>query len=340
MSTAVRSRSPFPTPANPAATAPRLYTLTDLGTHLDGMPLLPVALNERGEICVVTAGAHPNSVIRGFCVSGALRIPAGTATGHSPVTCLSNRGLLGGTVGQAPDALRAWSSHFGAFGERLWPDSASVVRGVNALGQVVGNVRFDAGEFALSRAFVFGPAGPARYLTPPQGGTTFATGLNDDGAVVFNAAPLGAPPGDTRAWCLRDECYDLIGGLGGGRIWAAAITPAGRVVGHATTENGETHAFLWEDGATRDLSALPGTMSQALAANDQRIVVGRAVDAHQGPRAFRWTPETGLTLLEEHVAAPHGWVLHEAVGINFDGTIVGTGTLHGQPRGFRLRPAR
>jgi hypothetical protein len=80
-------------------------------------------------------------------------------------------------------------------------------------------------------------------------------------------------------------------------------------------------------------------MSHALAANDARTVVGRVVDAEAGPRAFRWTPDAGMIALEEIVAAPPGWVLREAVGINREGVIVGVGDRDGLPRGFLLRPA-
>jgi probable HAF family extracellular repeat protein len=343
MMTAVRSpvdsRSPFAVAEEPSASARPLYVLSDLGLHTDGAPLLPVALNAEGEICAYAASPHPPGVIRGFCLTGALRVPAGVAFGQVPATCLSSNGFTAGAVGTAPKALRAWASHVGAFGESLWPDSVSVARGVNASGQIVGNVWFDAGEFSLSRAFVIPEVGPAKLLTPPQGGTTIATALNDAGDIAFNAAPLGAPAGETRAWCLRDHCYIAIASLGGGRAWANAITPGGRVVGHSITGDGQTHAFLWDEGSTLDLGSLPGATSEALAANDHGVVVGRFSDATAGRRALRWTMDTGLRLLEESVAAPHGWVLHEAIAINRHNWIVGIGSLHGQPRGFLLKPA-
>lgn len=335
-----RSYPPFPAPASPPTlpSTPHRYTVIDLGTHLDGTPLLPHALNDAGDVIASAAAAQPAGIVRGFHLNGTLRIPAGIAFGHAPALALSNTGLLAGATGTAPKALRAWASHVGIFGDQLWPESVSTARGINAAGQVVGNVLFDAGDVALSRAFVFSPPTHARLLTPPQGGTTFATAINDAGDVVFNAAPLGAAPGETRAWCLHEQHYIAITSLGGGRAWATAITPGGRVVGHSLTESGETHAFLWEDGVTLDLGSLGSAMSQALAANDQRIVVGRVVDAHAGTRAFRWSPDAGLVLLDELVERRGEWTLQEALAINRDGTIAGKGTLHGRPRGFLLRP--
>jgi probable HAF family extracellular repeat protein len=337
-----RSYPPFPALASedfaPRAVAASRYHLTDLGVHLDGSPLLPVALSDTGDICVSVTSSQPAGIVRGFRVSGSARIPCGVAFGHAPALALSRNGHIAGVSGTAPKALRAWASHAGIFGDQLWPGSVSVARGINSSGQVIGNVLFDTGDVALSRAFVFNFPGYARLLTPPQGGTTFATGINDAGDIVFNAAPLGADPGETRAWCLHEQHYIAIASLGGGRAWATAITPGGRVVGHSLTETNETHAFLWEDGVTHDLGTLGGAMSQALAANDQRSVVGRIVDAHAGTRAFRWSPDAGLVPLDELVGNLDGWSLHEANGINRDGMIVGLGTYHGQRRGFLLRP--
>ncbi len=339
MITAVRSAPPFATvTAFPAPPAPTRYRLTDLGTHLDGAPLLPVALNDDGEICVAAASRYPSGIVRGFCLTGSQRVPAGVAFGQSPVAALGSGGLLAGATGTAPRAIRAWASHIGNFGERLWPDSASQARGINGAGQIVGNVWFDAGETALSRAFFVSSRSPARMLTPPEGGTTVATAINDPGDVALNSSPLGAPAGATQAWLFRDGAYFAIAGLGGGRAWATALTPEGRVVGHSATDTGATHGFLWEDGRTIDLGTLPGCATEMLAANDHRIAVGRAHDALRGARAVRWSHDVGLVPLADLVADLHGWQLEEAVGINRRGEIVGRGLCHGQPRGFLLHP--
>lgn len=338
MRSAVSSLHPFPSAAVPAA--PSLYVLHDLGTYTDGSPFLPVALSDGGDIAVSAAGAQPAGIVRGFLLTARGTVePAGIAFGHPPVTCLASNGLVAGTSGTAPRALLAWSSDLGIFGEDFWPGSVSVARGINAAGHVVGNVLFDAGDFSLSRAFVLTGRGQARLVTPPEGGTTFAVGINDAGTVVFNAAPLGAPPGRTRAWCLHHGDYEPVPGLGGDRAWATAVTPAGRIAGHSVTADGATRAFLHEHGATLDLGTLGGGMSLALAANDRCTVVGCVRDPGRGSRAFRWTPETGCTALDELVVAPAGWSLEEAVGIGRDGTIVGRALRHGEPRGFVLRPA-
>jgi probable HAF family extracellular repeat protein len=340
MSAVLRPRSypPFPVADLPAAPAPRAYTISALGLHLDGSPLLPVALNDAGDIAVCTPGHAPSDAMRGFFLTGMLRVPAGVATGHQPVMCVSSSGLTAGASGAGPRELRAWASHVGVFGDDLWPDSISVARGINAQGLVVGNVLFDAGDFTLSRAFVLTPPGFAKFLVPPQGGTTFVTGINDAGDVIFNATPLGSAPEETHAWCLHQNSYIAITSLGGGRSWASAITPSGLIVGHALDEDGAIRAFLWADGETRDLGTYADCASEALGAHDQRTVVGRVIARDGGRRAFRWTPEDRLTLLEDLVDGRQGWELQEALSVNAAGRIVGTGRLHGQTRGFMLTP--
>ncbi len=333
-----RSYPPFPVADRSSPPAPRAYTISALGLHLDGAPLIPVALNDHGDLAVCTHSPGPDDPSRGFFLTGMLRVPAGVATGHPPVTCVSANGLTAGASGTGPRELRAWASHVGVFGDEIWPDSISVARGINSAGFVVGNVLFDAGEFTLSRAFVLTPPGVAKFLVPPQGGTTFATGLNEAGDVIFNATPLGASPDETHAWCLHDHSYIPITSLGGGRSWASAITSKGLIVGHALNEDGATRAFLWADGESTDLGTQGTDASEALGANDHRTVVGRLTTSAGVRRAFRWTPEDRFTLLQDLIDGIEGWQLQEAISVNATGRIVGTGLLHGEPRGFLLTP--
>lgn len=334
LSPAVRHQNPD---TGRGARVPR-YVLADLGCHLDGSPLLPVAINDRGEIAACAAGAHPAGIFRGFHLAGRLYVPTGVAFGAPPVAALSANGLLAGAAGTAPRALGAWASHLDLFGEKLWPGCTSFARAVNARGDVAGDVHFEAGDLVLSRAFLLAGHGKIRLLTPPQGGTTSVAALNDAGDLAFNATPLGADPRTSRAWLLLQQTYVPIPGLGGGSAWARALTPAGRVVGRAETVDGSQHAFLWEDGVTHDLGAPVRGLSEALAANDRGVVVGRMIDALGEARACRWTRETGLLALADVTLRPAGWSLQEAVGINAAGEIVGTGTWFGRPRGFRLQP--
>jgi hypothetical protein len=157
-------------------------------------------------------------VSRGFCLTGTLRVPASQATGHAPLTCLSANSLTAGATGSGPREPRAWAAHVGGFGERCWPDPASIARGINSHGLVVGKVLFDAGEFTLSRAFYLAPGSPAKFLVPPQGGTTFVTGVNEAGEIVFNATPLGAAPDQSPvlALCSASVLLSIAAACGSG----------------------------------------------------------------------------------------------------------------------------
>lgn len=324
--------------ATDPGSAPQLYRLSDLGTDEDGSPLLPIAINDHGDICVSVASRRPAGIVRAFSLTASARAACGIAFGESPVTCMSNRGHTAGVSGTSPKALQAWASHLGSFGDRFWPDAPSAVRGINASGHITGNVMFDVGEFMFSRAFVYGERGIADFVAPPGGGTTFATGINDAGDVVFNASAIGDTGGEAQAWLLRDGTYHEIRGLGGRRTWASAVAPSGAVTGYSLTSDGDTHAFLWEAGAVTDLGTVGHAMSQALSANRRRVVVGRLISADAPTTAFIWTPELGMSALTDHVELPAWWKLREAVGVNRDGLIIGTGTCDGQPRGFVLRP--
>lgn len=333
----VRSYFPFSIASRVAKPAPA-FTFSDLGTHPDGTALLPVALNDAGDVYATARDPRCASQVRGYRVRDGDQEPLGIACGQSPVIGLGLDGRAVGARGVEARALRAWASHLGTFGERLWPGAISFARGINARGQIVGNVLFDAGEFLLSRGYLLEAAGQSKFLLPPHGGTTVAKAINDAGDVALNATPLGASLDETRAWCLRGNCYCSIPCLGGRRSSANALTPAGRIAGWSLTATGVRHAFLWENGHTTDLAAGNSCNSEALAANDARTVVGRILAPDGTPRAFRWTAATGLRPLDEQVELPRGWRLREAVAINRHGVIAGAGIRRGKLRGFLLTP--
>lgn len=325
-------------PSTPAA--PRAYTIQDLGHHLDGSALLPVALDDHGHLAAVTVATRDLSGPRhqGLCLHGYLRTPSQQAIGLDPITCVARNGFTGGAAGETADLYHAWCTPRGVFGATFWPDYPSITHGINARGHTVGEVRMQAEGHTFSRAFFLGDTAEPRLLTPPRGGTTVATAINDAGDILLNSIPFGATAADSRAWCLQAGRYSALPGLDGSGWAANALTPYTRAAGWALTAGGEKHACLWDENGITDLGSLPVHSSEALALNDHRTVVGRVADPQGNRRAFRWTPDDGLALLDHLLVTPQGWQLLEAVAVNSLGQIAVRGRLHGQPRGALLHP--
>ena len=165
-----------------------------------------------------------------------------------------------------------------------------------------------------------------RYLeTPPGFRFSRAVGINDGGQIVGVAQTGGYDRGALEAravlWTAAGKTRDL-GTLGGRYSHAYAVNDRGQVVGKADVSADEaprTHAFLWEQGAMRDLGVLPGGRnSLAHAVNDRGQVVGVS-DSADAPRAFVW--EAGVM---RDLGALPGGAASQAYAINNAGQIVGS----------------
>jgi hypothetical protein len=334
---AATSNPPFP---DTPATFTERYRLTDLG-QVNGLPLLPVALNDRGQVAVY--GQPPEAQMRGTIVRGFLRdggrlLEHAAALGGVPVAGLSANGLLCGQQRTGGGPLRAWALHLGDLGAAHWPDCESSAIAVNARGQVAGHVTMRTEGSVRRQAFLSDQRGGILPISVPRGGSTIAAAMNDAGAVLLNSSGGGFEI-RSQAWLWRDGHCTLIPGLPGGGTWGEAVTPEGRVAGRLRTSAGHSRAFLHEHGRTHDLNHNPACESEALAANDQRVVVGRMMDAAGRRQAFRWTPADGMRALAELVPEADGWEFLRAVAVNAAGQIAGRGLWQGTPRGFLLTPA-
>lgn len=210
----------------------------------------------------------------------------------------------------------------------------------------------------------------------PCWGTSVATGIADDGAVVGH---LTCPDEAKQAFVYRGGVVTLQPALGGTASAAYAVNGAGQVVGQAETADGALRAALWQAGTVRDLGTLGGAASEARALNKQGQVVGTAQDAagvwlpfiHDGESmqalpACRQSPtqplgvnkkgtvvgsfgKVGEAFVIQHGrcrrladlldASGEGWTrLSAANGINDAGQIVGAGVFEGQTRAFIATP--
>ncbi len=132
--------------------------------------------------------------------------------------------------------------------------------------------------------------------------------------------------------------------LGGNGSEARGVNNQGQIVGMAALTAGTAHAFLWADGAVKDLGDLgsgeTAVFSLALDVNDAGQVVGLSQVAPSSSfEAFLW--EDGVMRnLNDLIPAGSGWTLTQAEAINNGGQIVGQGiSPTGQKRGFVLSPA-
>ncbi len=164
------------------------------------------------------------------------------------------------------------------------------------------------------------------------GGVTANAINNRCDATGFARGPGGL---GSLAHLYRDGVGQTIGSLGGEISEGRAINAAGEVVGYSSLnpEDSTTHAFHYVNGRMQDLGSLGGA-SQAWDINDTGQIVGYSRTAENALHATFWTQGRIYDL--NRLAAP-GWTLHNALGINRYGQIVGVGSHEGaEAEGFLL----
>lgn len=120
------------------------------------------------------------------------------------------------------------------------------------------------------------------------------------------------------------ELLDL-GTLGGEFSIAVDINDAGEIVGNAQTATGQSRAFLYSEGALRELP-IPGETSSANAINRHGQVVGVTSSLAAPAQADAYLYQDGhVALLKDFIADSHCWSRLDARDINDHGDIVGIG---------------
>lgn len=121
-----------------------------------------------------------------------------------------------------------------------------------------------------------------------------------------------------RKLSLQTYIVTNLGAMIGKNASAYAINDQGQIVGEAQMPNGQSHAFLWEQGHMLDLGTLGGTSSQANALNAADEVVGAADTQNQDWHAFRYAQGK-----IEDIGMANA-TTSEAYAINDTGQIAGT----------------
>jgi len=288
-------------------------------------------------------------------------VDLGTLGGpESHAAALSNSGIVAGCADTA-SGVHAFVYRDGTMRDLGTatdpPSGASCALAVNDAGVVAG--RSGSGEVVVWNATSVAHLGI-------QGDVG---GINDAQTVVGSYAQGGT----THAFMYRGGALvDLSDPAAPGAASAAkAINARGQVAG---TSNG--HAFLYDNGARRDLGTLGGGASSGAGIDDRGAVVGMSFDASSQPRAFifdgamralagapsysgavainnrgqvigsgegvyGWLVDNGRYIQLSKLAAvtSRGWSHLEPTGINDRGWIAGTGTdASGNLRAFLLVP--
>jgi probable HAF family extracellular repeat protein len=303
----------------PSAALAQQYTVTDLGTLVDGRNSSAWAINALGQVVgstIVHDHAHPFLWTDGRLQD--LGILPGTS--ECRAVAINDRGQV---VGPCTGRGFLWTADSGM--TPLPIPTPNYPLGINGQGDIVGIFGNPPHAF-LYRNGRFDDLGP---------GQAFA--INDQDQIV------GVDEHSARLWDdlgthdLDDE---------GGWTAAYAISASGVIAGSstrgATTNAVPSHAVLWTPYGISDLGTLGGDRAAALAMSGD-LIVGRSVTAKGGvDRAFVYDINgPGYALdLNDLIPPNSGWILSEARGVNAAGQIVGLGQLNSMNCAFLLTPVQ
>ena len=286
-----------PLPTAPRTTTPAAPLAAILGASIVGVPFDAVAINNAGQV----VGYDGNRLAARAYLStpgGAIQ-DLGTLGGPSSWAYAINQAgqVAGGsTTADGKQHAFLWTPGQGMQDLGTLPGAlSSIARGINDLGQVVGESTFPR----------IGPPEPEThaFLWTP------GLGMQDLGA-------LGSGLTSSIAFDINNAGQVV------GRSFLAKFVPP-----PIDPETG-SHAFLWTRGeGMRDIGALSGGESIAYAINDAGQVVGRSYVSRSmsvSYHAFRWTPAEGM--LDLGAFGPAG-DSSAALGINEVGQIVGWSTV-------------
>lgn len=162
---------------------------------------------------------------------------------------------------------------------------------------------------------------------------SYASGINDVGQVVGFSWYETSSQTHGFLWDngITTDLYNVL---------PLSINNKSQIVGAAKASNGNSQAFLYENGLKTDMGTLDGgNYSIAVEINDLGQAVGKSKIATGQDHAFLWDKIAGMIDLNTLTDSIDGWVLSSATDINEKGQIVGYGTFNGETHGFLLNPS-
>ena len=308
------------------AQAGPFYGVVDLGT-LGGGESYGAGLSSTGS--VAGWSADPAGDLRAFSFSGAMVGLSGGS--ESQANGVNASGTVAGTVytnGQAQATV--WEAgnpvSLGTLG-----GSQSYATAINDRGQVVGSASDINGQ---GRAFIY-DGGRLDALGGIAGWQWSTAAAVDENGYAAGTAQLASGEFRGVVWDSAGVPVEL-GTLGGSASWAMGMNDNGLVAGASTTDAGWMHAFLYRGGAIIDLGTLGGGNSGAYDVNAAGWVVGYSLLEGGASVAFLYAD--GVLYNLNSLIGNGGWDLQQAMTINDQGQIVGSGTYNGEVRAFRLDP--
>jgi uncharacterized membrane protein len=149
--------------------------------------------------------------------------------------------------------------------------TATVARGINALGQIVGSYMDERGTHGfLLRNGVFST------IDVPGGNSTIASGINNAGQIV-GAYGDGADSGN-HGFLLRDAALTTLDVPGSLDTRAGGLNNRGLIVGTYLGVDGHRHGFSFSDGIFTTVDAPRAHDTFASAVDDAGRIVGRSSD--------------------------------------------------------------